>query len=267
MPATGLKLEFYKLFLKDMFNLLITGSEGFIGKHLCNYLRPRFRVSGVDRKTGTEVSDIENISEFDAVIHLAAQTSVQNENIEAIMRDNMSAFMHIFDLCEKANKTFIFASSSCANNITSMYGMSKFFDEMYAQMRGFSKCTALRLHNVYGSDARPDTLMGKLLSSNDIHLNNNGNNNRHFTYIVDVCKAIEKSLFMPGGLYNVYNPDVNTTMQFTKEVGKYKSLSISLIAEQRKYDVETQGIDTTLKNLVDQDYFTIEAGIKQIFTT
>ena len=91
-------------------NILITGSEGFIGKHLMNYLKERgYNVIGVDRRCGKEVLDLSyrDLINIDIVIHLAAQTSVWNNNTEQIAKDNIQAFIHIFNLCKSMNKRFI----------------------------------------------------------------------------------------------------------------------------------------------------------------
>ncbi|MEM2024428.1 MAG: NAD-dependent epimerase/dehydratase family protein, partial [Candidatus Caldarchaeum sp.] len=66
---------------------LVTGSQGFVGRHLVEYLRGRgFEVVGVDVRDGCEVrvdvTDYEAVarvfssSRFDAVVHLAAVADI-----------------------------------------------------------------------------------------------------------------------------------------------------------------------------------------------
>ena len=136
-----------------MNRILITGSSGFIGSYLSKYLKNKgYTIIGIDRKEGKEVLDIteEDLKNIDIVIHLAAQTSVWNTNIDLIENDNIRSFIHIFLLCKKLNKKFIYASSSCSINITSMYGLSKYFDDTFASIYGWDGCIGLRFHNVYG---------------------------------------------------------------------------------------------------------------------
>lgn len=241
-------------------NILITGNRGFIGSHLSSYLSDDFNIIGVDRKDGQEVMDIKELNSIDYVIHLAAQTSVWNNDYKKIFKDNVLAFVHILNLCKTYGVKFIYASSSCSINITSPYGISKMLNDMYAKHYG----VGLRFHNVYGTNSRKDTLLGRCLNNDEILLYNNGENKRHFTYVDDVCKAVKIALTLPDGLYNVVNPTYNTTKEFVTEVQKYKDLKITLTDEVRKYDKKLQIVDTSLPNLVTTPT-TIQNGIKQIF--
>ena len=249
-------------------NILITGSSGFIGTHLTKHLK-HHNVTGVDRKEGNEVLDIteDDLKDIDIVVHLAAQTSVWNENIELIENDNIRSFVHIFLLCKKLNKRFIYASSSCSINITSMYGLSKHFDDIFADIYGWDDCIGLRFHNAYGKDSREDTLLGMCMNNDSISLWNNGLNYRHFTYIDDICKGIEKSFSLPKGLYNIVNPEENSVIEFVNEVKKHKNVSITLLEEKRDLDKERQTVDNSHINLVENNYTNIEDGLNKVFNS
>lgn len=249
--------------MQEIKNILITGYKGFIGSHLTTYLTDKgYNVTGIDRADGEEVIDIteKDIENIDCVIHLAAQTSVWNTNYEQIINDNIISFIHIFDICKKLDKKFIYASSSCSANVTSAYGFSKLFEDIYAEKYG----VGLRFHNVYGKDSREDTLLGICLNNDSVTLYNNGLNYRHFTYIEDVCNSVEKAFTLPDGLYNVVNPVENSTIQFVNEVTKYKNLRIIPTSEKRKADKEKQVIDTSHPNIIDSPT-TIQNGIKKCF--
>ena len=118
--------------------VIVTGGEGFIGKALVAALKEgRAEVCSIDRRSGIEVADFfrdADLSDIDCVFHLAAQTSVFNTDKEAVMADNISAFMVVCDACRRHNVRLVYASSSTANscNTTSLYGISKRFDELYA---------------------------------------------------------------------------------------------------------------------------------------
>lgn len=246
--------------------ILITGSEGFIGRHLQGYLKYfNNDVVCVDRKLGKEVMDItgEDLQGIDIVIHLAGQTSVWNSNYMQIVKDNIEAFTHIFFLCKCLNVKFIYASSSCAYNPTTLYGISKTYDELLSTTYKYG--VGLRLHNVYGYAARPDTLLGACLNNDEVTLWNNGLNTRHFTYVGDVCSAIVKAFDMWPGLYNVCNMEASTTLDFVREVQKFKPISVKLSPEKRQYDKEDQDIDCLLPN-IDINYVDIAEGIKSIFS-
>jgi len=66
--------------------VFVTGSEGFVGRPLCQYLLERgFKLVGEDRgedATKVDVADINQLQnvedEVEALIHLAAKTSVKD---------------------------------------------------------------------------------------------------------------------------------------------------------------------------------------------
>ena len=145
-----------------------------------------------------------------------------------------------------------------------MYGITKRFQDMYAKKHFWYGCVGLRLHNVYGKNSRKDTLLGICLNNDEIVLYNNGQNKRHFTYVDDVCKCIEKSFYLRGGFYNVYNPEENTVEEFVDEVSKYKSIVKIKINKKRKKDKKIQKVDKT-DNLLECSCDSIEEGIRNVF--
>lgn len=249
--------------MQEIKNILITGYKGFIGSHLAKFLSSKgYCIVGVDRIDGNEVSALteEDIYGVDCVVHLAAQVNVWNNNYEQIVKDNILSFIHIFDICKKLGKKFIYASSSCSINITSAYGFSKLFNDIYAK----DYSIGLRFHNVYGKNSRKDTLLGKCLNNDSVTLYNDGKNYRHFTYIDDVCKCVEKAFKIPNGLYNVVNPEENSTYEFAKEVAKHKTLRIKMQKKKRDLDKERQLIDLSYPNLI-ESATTIQEGLKKVF--
>lgn len=247
---------------------MVTGSSGFIGRHLVKYLiEKNYKVVEVDRLTGREVIDLKenDLKDIDIVVHLAAQTSVWNDDIEQIEKDNIQSFIHIFNLCKYLNKRFIYASSSCSVNITSMYGLSKHFDDLYADIYGWDECIGLRFHNVYGMNPRPDTLLGVCMTGK-VTMYNNGKNLRHFTYVDDVCKAIEKSFSLKKGLYNVLNPEINSVEEFVGEVSKYTNIDVFSTDDLRDYDKDSQFVNSFHENLLEDHYTSLGEGIHNIFS-
>ena len=62
--------------------MIVTGSEGFVGKALCHELKKSgVDLVEIDRKIGTDASSVSEYlknGDIDCVFHLAAQTSVFN---------------------------------------------------------------------------------------------------------------------------------------------------------------------------------------------
>lgn len=223
-----------------------------------------YSVDGVDIKSGVDINSLTDkvLSKYDVVINLAGSTSVWNEDAENVIWNNINGWVHVYNICKSLNIKYIYTSSSCSVNITSVYGLSKRFADEYFRLYPYNNAVGIRLHNVYGGDGREDTLFGKCMNNNSVILYNNGLNKRYFTYIDDVCNAIEKAIYLDGGrIYNVYCPIEKTVLEFTNEVKKYKDIDIQLVSDKREKDKEIQIIDTTLENIIG-DYTTIEEGIK-----
>lgn len=255
-----------------MNNILITGSSGFIGTHLMQYLNDdaKYKLFECDIKIGVSCLDINDDfiirNNITCIVHLAAQTSVWNKDLMQIEEDNIKSFIHIFLLAKKHNLKFIYSSSSCSINITSMYGLSKHFDDEFIKLYNYGKCVCLRFHNVYGSDSRKDTLCGICLENDEVVLYNNGNNIRHFTHVDDVCRCVKYAIEeIEEGNYNILNEIENSTLEFCNEMAKHKNLKITLIPDIRELDKERQNVDKSYQNLIGENFITIQQGLQKIF--
>ena len=241
---------------------VVTGSDGFIGKHLVAKLKTRenVKVFCIDRVSGSEIDTLDWIMknyDVNCVFHLAAQTSVFNDNKEQIVKDNILSFIHVCDLCSKYGTKLVYASSSTANNgnTTSLYGLSKRFDEEYAKMY-CPEAIGVRLHNVYSEKyPREGTLMWHLLNDEETILYNNGENIRCFTYIDDAVDGLLKSEFITGhSLVNCVNYEPITTKEFAEMARRCNSkIKYSLTMKMRDKDNEEQKVDTSIP-LIELDY-------------
>lgn len=250
-------------------NVIITGGEGFIGSALAKELTRRgARVTTLDRNSGQEASNIAYLllkGIYSTVFHLAAQTSVFNGDKAKILDDNIKAFANVCDACQHYKVRLVYASSSTAYppNTTSMYGISKHFDEQYAQCY-YPEATGVRLHNVYGPDPRQGTLLWHLLASGTAQLVNEGRNVRHFTYIADAVEGLIYASGCKEQLLNVANPETTSVLDFAKEVQRYKPLEIKLVNESRKFDKAEQVLQDGIET-VPLPYVTVAEGIRRIF--
>jgi len=252
-----------------MRKMIVTGSEGFIGKALCRELAKRdVEVIGLDRKSGieaTKVCELLKNGGIDCVFHLAAQTSVFNGNLEQIRKDNIDTFMRVADACNQYHVKLVYASSSTANpeNTTSMYGISKYFDEQYASIY-CKAATGCRLHNVYGPNPRKRTLLWFLMEKENVSLYNCGQNIRCFTYIDDIVEGLIYAVGCNRQLINICNVQPVTTMYFASLVKYYKPLEIELINKKRDFDNLEQSVNQDIY-LVPLSYTSVEDGVKKVF--
>jgi len=244
----------------------VTGSEGFIGKSLCQRLETFSEVVRVDRENGDDAADIERWMSDDvgAVYHLAAETSVFNDRLDDIERENVRAFMKVAQSCHRHNVKLVYASSSTANrcNTTSMYGMTKFFNEQFAKAY-CPKATGVRLHNVYGPNPRKGTLLYNLLEG-PCMIYNMGRNKRHFTFISDVLEGLIYALGTEHQLVNLRNPEGNSVREFIDEVGKYHRIRVTYTDELRPLDNFEQSVDEEIFSLPLR-YKTIRQGVASLF--
>lgn len=105
-----------------MQRVLVTGSEGFIGKNLCPYLRKRgIEVEEFDIKTSKK--SIPPLNGIDAVIHLGANSSTTETDLQKILKENFIFSGTLYQLCEAMGVKFQYASSA------SVYGTAETFNE------------------------------------------------------------------------------------------------------------------------------------------
>lgn len=226
--------------------IIVTGHRGFIGKRLVAALRKRGdEVVGIDRLSGDEASGISaHLTGVGLVYHLAAQTSVFNRDLGAIERDNIAAFITVCSECAKRGVPLVYASSSTAINTTSLYGLSKRFDEDFAALY-HPGAVGVRLHNVYGPSPRQGTLLWHLMSDDKVTLYNGGRNLRHFTYIGDAVAGLMAAERLAGReqLANIANPEQTSTLDFARAVAAWNGVRLELNDECRPLDKVVQSID------------------------
>lgn len=148
--------------------ILLTGSEGFIGKNLSEYLDNN--IIKVDLKTGGDITNANYINHLfsdnniDIVIHLAAFPGVRfsTEHPETVFKNNIYGFEVLVKAAISYNvKHFIYASSSSVYGdngiLKSPYAISKKTNELQADMYSNIsniKFTGLRflqfMVNIYG---------------------------------------------------------------------------------------------------------------------
>ena len=177
-------------------NIVVTGSDGFIGKNLCIFLQEKHhKVLKINRKTSKNKS-IEYLMQADFVFHLAGIN--RTLDLSEFNTGNLEFTRFIVDSLIKLDRStpLVFTSSSQveANND---YGESKLAAEKIVQTYS-SKTSAdiyiYRLKNVFGKWCKPNynsfvaTFCYNILNNIDISINN-PKTPISLLYIDDVCKA------------------------------------------------------------------------------
>ena len=213
-----------------MSKVLVTGSSGYIGMHLCPYLAGKgHHVTGVDKiEGGTGCHEFVhqdittmgfvvglNDTKFDTVIHLAALVKVgeSRERMVDYYRTNTFATLEILSKVEFDN--FIFAST-CQATKQHVYGATKLMAEEivrdYCYIHGMGH-TIFRFGNVAGSagynPTNIDGLLYNLIQAKETGVfylygddfnTQDGSAMRDYVHVLDICYAIEKAVSRPGSV-------------------------------------------------------------------
>lgn len=212
-----------------MKTIAVTGSSGFVGKHLILELKRRsYKVIEIDFEKGfnlLEMKDVNKVPFFDVIIHLAAKSFVPAsfENPHEFYHDNYLTTLNVLELAKKYKARVIFFSSY-------LYGQPDYLpvDEKhplkphnpYAQSKliceklceGYARdfkvpVVVFRPFNIYGNGQKNHFLIPiiiKELKSGTINLKD-PRPKRDFIYINDVVDAVIKAIDNPIENYEVFN--------------------------------------------------------------
>lgn len=161
-----------------MSKIFVTGSNGFIGKHLVAKL---IQV-GHDIVTDTRYLHTEK---YEAVIHLASKNNIKNEFDAELIESNYILTKEIF----KVPSRIIYASSCVAKYPLNPYAYSKLYSEHLGAIHGNS--IGLRFHNVYGPGNNKGIVWWLMQQEDGARITVRGEQQvRDFIFVDDVVRAI-----------------------------------------------------------------------------
>ena len=133
-------------------NILLTGSEGFIGQHLQSFLKDKYNLICLDKKTGNDLITCDLDYDVDLVIHLAGLSGVRDslDNPVEYWTNNVVATYRIFKQFKNGPKILYASSSTAREPWRNPYAMSKFYMETIAPHNALG----MRFTTVYGPNAR-----------------------------------------------------------------------------------------------------------------
>jgi UDP-glucose 4-epimerase len=216
-------------------NVLVTGSSGFVGNHLCRRLRDLgtnvIRTSPNDEKKldVTDTNQIRSIADagIEAVVHLAAKTSVTSALKDPFQPyyTNIFGTLNLLELCRTSDiKKFIFMSSYVYGqprylpidethpvNPHSPYHKSKLIAEQLCKNYSLDfdlDIVTLRPFLLYGPSAKPymfvSTVIQEIKNNGKVFLSGK-HTSRDFLFISDFLELLTTILHeFPKG-YNLYN--------------------------------------------------------------
>ena len=253
--------------------IIITGSTGFIGKNLMKeFKNEAYQIYGFSSKDG-DISDKqtwENMPKVDVMIHLAAKTFVPDswEDEKNFIDTNSLSLLNAIKYCKKNKTRLIFLSSFIYENSLipvnedsdksprNPYALSKLLAEEICK---FYKKTSeldviiLRPFNVYGPYQNEIFLIPKLIKQildNKKIVVFDTLPKRDYIYIVDLIKAIKKSILYKGKSYifNIGTGKSYSVLEVINTLQKiYKTnLPIETINKERKMEIEDSIADIEL---------------------
>lgn len=192
-------------------NIVVTGSTGFVGKHLVAALHTQ--KAGVREliRTKHDVFRPETLKDLligaDAVVHLLG---VNRDTDGNLLRGNTLGTVGVLQaMASYAPKaTLVFASSFQIYWENSFYGLTKHLAEeaieYFVRTVGM-RATILRISNIYGPGGKPfynsviATFTHLVREGKPLVIHGDGEQKRDYIYVADVVEALEKAIYNTKG--------------------------------------------------------------------
>lgn len=166
---------------------LVTGSEGFLGRHIVEALENSgHQVERFDITDGNDCTKRFNAKSVDVIIHLAGVIGIQDsfDNPEKFFINNTLSTALL-----DRDKRIILASTAELYGKYSPYMMSKKLAEQCLP----ENSVAFRITNPFGTGQNPKQLIPTLIRGGAT-INNNGETIRNFIHVDDVAQAFVKAV-------------------------------------------------------------------------
>lgn len=194
--------------------VLVTGSEGFLGKHLVDELNHLgYEVVRYDLELGLDILNIEqlrhNLIGCDVCVHLAAIADlyIAEEEPEIAQMINVEGTRKIVNVCDELGVRLLYASTCCAygnNHVeisneespvapTEHYAKTKLEGEKHV-LNSKNGHTVMRIATFYGPGMRSSLATAIFLNSafqkEEINIHGDGTQTRCFTHVSDISSGI-----------------------------------------------------------------------------
>lgn len=196
-------------------NILLTGSDGFIGQNLHDHFKENHNIIRLDKSSGNDLLNCDLKHNVDLVIHLAGLSGVRDSlnNPTEYWTNNVIAGQRLFDFFKDTR--ILYASSSTAHEPwRNPYAISKYALELIAP----TNSVGMRFTTVYGPNAKKDMLIPRILR-NDVPFIHT-NHTRDFIHVNDVISAIETLMSSDfTGVLDIGTGETNNLVQLVDYFG------------------------------------------------
>ncbi|MED4403386.1 NAD-dependent epimerase/dehydratase family protein [Metabacillus fastidiosus] len=271
--------------------VLVTGGYGFIGSFIAEkFYKEGHEVHILDNLSTGKKSNIQfkhryyvlNIEDeqceqifrtnkFDAVIHLAAQTDI-NQSIESPAEDSRMNVLGLINMLQFSKKysvsKFVFASSSAVYGDNkeiplneqskckpiSPYGMSKgigeYYCEQWQELYGLDTL-CFRFSNVYGPRQRDageagiiSILLKKVLNKERLVVPGDGEQTSDFIYVEDVAEAVFRAVLSDvSGLINLSTNTETSVNELVHCLGKMEQVKDVIYEDAKRITIKRSRLD------------------------
>lgn len=165
--------------------ILLTGADGFIGSNLKNHLKDKYKITGIDIKSGKDILTCDLDYDVDLVIHLAGVGGVRESlnDPKKYWDTNVEGTKRILETFKNI-RVLVAGSSSQYEPHLNPYAASKNAIEYIPH----PNVCFMRFHTVYGPTPRKNMFFDKLINNKLEYVTTH---ERDFIHINDLVKAIE----------------------------------------------------------------------------
>lgn len=182
--------------------VLVLGSEGTLGKSVCNYLNKKeIDIIRWDIKISTDhdlrksncIDDVLKIVDYVIFLAFDVGGSKYDVNNKEFIDSNVLLLYNTFESLSKVNVPFLYTTSTMSNMISNPYGVLKCLSNFYVKyLNGLN----VRLWNVYGDEDISDKthvipdFVHQACATGKITMLSDGKDERQFLYCDDLSDAI-----------------------------------------------------------------------------
>ena len=248
------------------------------GRYVSSVTDDNYRFVKLDLSDAQGLKRLFEKNDFDVVINMAAQAGVRYSlvNPSTYIDSNVTGFLNVLECCRNYGiKRLLYASSSSVYGLNSkipfstndkvdrpisLYAATKKSNELMAHAYSHLfniHTTGLRFFTVYGPWGRPDmalfTFTKAISEGRPIHIYNNGDMRRDFTYVDDIIEGVIRAVDKPSevpNLYNIYNigrGESVSLMEFVKEIEK----NLGIEAEKKYYPMQDGDVSDTWADITE----------------